>query len=116
MLEERLQTLVKEYPDYSEVVLAIVNWFRHNPDKKDLRMDVFYSSHFKYSIEEINAAFMLMTMEEVLKPVYRVLDDDGSKIGKDFNSLNEIPEFVSTAWGDKKETKDVFIVPFYSMD
>lgn len=116
MSEEKLKTLVKEYPDYSEVIQAIVNWFLHNPDKKDIRMDVFYSSHFNYSIEEINAAFMLMTMEEVLKPVYRVLDDDGSRIGKDFKSINEIPEFVSTPWGDKKETKDVFIVPFYYLD
>ncbi|TQO38969.1 hypothetical protein GQ41_3637 [Arenibacter algicola] len=116
MLEEKLQTLVKEYPNYSGVILAIVKWFRNNPSQKDIRMDVFYSNHFNYSIEEINAAFMIMTQEDLLKPVYRILDDDGSKIGKDFKHVRDIPQTVSTIWGKKKETKDVYIVPFYSLD
>ena len=114
MSEKRLQTIIKEYPKYSEVIKAVVNWFKNNPQDKGIRKEVFFSNHFNYSIDDVNAAFLLLSQEQFLKKIYRILDYDGSKIGKDFESLDEIPSEVSTLWGDKKNIEDVFIVPFYS--
>ncbi|WP_430905575.1 hypothetical protein [Maribacter sp. 2-571] len=115
MSDEKLNLLVNDYPEYSEVIKAISDWFREHADQRAIRMDEFYSNQFGFSIEDVNAAFMLMRQQSMLKTIYRVLDDDGSKIGKDFENYSEIPDEVSTIWGVKKETKDVFVVPFYSL-
>lgn len=116
MSKEKLQSLVKEFPEYSEIFDAVLVWFEDHPKITAISMDTFYSSNFGFSENRISIAFILMKQTKILKTIYRVLDQDGSKIGRDFNTIEEIPNTLDTMSGQKKDIDDVFIVPFYSIN
>ncbi len=78
-------------------------------------MDHFYSDRYAFSIPDINISLIILKNKSILKTIYRLLDD-GNKIDRDFFNLNDIPEEVSTTWGDKISIEDVVIVPFYALD
>ncbi|UJH91669.1 hypothetical protein LZ575_02995 [Antarcticibacterium sp. 1MA-6-2] len=111
-----MQNLAKEYPEYSKIFKAIFDWFVQHPDQRAITMDHFYSDKYRFSFEDINTSFMIMEEYEILRTIYRVLDEDGSKIGSDFDSVYDIPNEVSTVWGQKKDKGDVIIVPFYLLE
>ena len=115
MSEEKLQSLAKEFPQYEDVFQAVLEWFKSHPNTNAISMEIFYSNKFSFSREEINIAFILMKEKLILTTIYRIFDDDGSKIGKDFDDYNEIPDTIDTIWGEKKNTRDVFIVPYYKL-
>jgi hypothetical protein len=56
-----------------------------------------------------------MRETRIVKTIYRILDDSGTRIGKDFDRIEDIPKYVDTMWGEKKHIDDVFIVPYYSL-
>lgn len=116
MSEEKLQNLVKEFPEYSGVFNAILDWFKTNPKMNAISMDIIYSNKFGFTKTEISIAFSIMKHKNVLKTIYRVIDEEGYKIGKDFNAVDEIPETVDSILGEKKAVKDIFVVPFYSLN
>ncbi|WP_296149898.1 hypothetical protein [uncultured Flavobacterium sp.] len=116
MSKEKLQSLVKEFPEYSEIFDAVLVWFETHPKINAISMDTFYSSNFGFSESHISIAFTIMKHTKILKTIYRVLDEDGSKIGKDFNTIDEIPNTLDTMSGQKKDIDDVFIVPYYSIN
>jgi len=115
-LAEKLQNLAKEFPEYSGIFSAILVWFQTHPKINAISMDAMYSSSYGFSKVEISIAFSIMKHKSVLKTIYRVVDEDGSKIGRDFNDIEEIPETVDTMLGEKKLVRDVFVVPFYSLN
>jgi len=116
MSKEKLQSLVREFPEYSEIFDAVLVWFEKHPKINAISMDTFYSSNYGFSENRISIAFILMKQTKILNTIYRVLDEDGSKIGKDFNTIEEIPNVLNTMSGEKKDIDDVFIVPFYSIN
>ena len=116
MLDEKLQNLAKEFPEYSDVFDAVLVWFESHPNINAISMDTFYSNKFGFSESHISIAFTIMKHTKILTTIYRVLDEDGSKIGRDFNEIDEIPSTLDTMSGQKKEIEDVFIVPYYSIN
>jgi len=115
MSKEKLQNLVKEFPEYSDIFYAVLVWFEDHPKVNAISMDTFYSSDFGFSEKNISIAFTIMKQTKILKTIYRVIDEDGFKIGKDFNTIDEIPNTLDTMSGEKKDVDDAFIVPFYSI-
>ena len=115
MSKDKLNDLIKLYPDYSQVFRAVLNWFLTHPQQRSVTMDFFYSNKFAFSKEQINIAFFIMKETEVVKPIYRILDDKGHKIGRDYDNVEEIPKYVDTMWGDKKDIDEVYIVPYYEL-
>ncbi|TDN87313.1 hypothetical protein DET49_1122 [Salegentibacter sp. 24] len=115
MYERKLQNLAREFPEYSQIFEAILDWFFKHPNQRAITMDYFYSDRYQFSFEDINTSFMIMEEYEILKIIYRILDFDGVKIGSDFEDYKEIPDEVSTLWGEKKDIKDVNIVPYYCL-
>ncbi|SFG22536.1 hypothetical protein SAMN04488033_1417 [Salegentibacter agarivorans] len=115
MLEEKLQNLVKEYPKYSQIFEAIFTWFENNPNQRAITMDYFYTNKYGFSMRDLNISFMILKEKEVLRTIYRILDDHGSKIGRDFTSIEEIPRILSTMHGDKVEIDYSMIVPYYAL-
>lgn len=115
MSEKKLQNLAKEFPALSGVFEAVLEWFKNHPYTNAISMEIFYSNKFSFTREEINIAFILMQEKLILTTIYRILDEDGSKIGIDFEDFNEIPDTVDTMWGEKKDTRDVLIVPYYKL-
>jgi|GEM_PF-6355977 hypothetical protein len=116
MLGEKLKILAKEYPQYSKIFEAILDWFERHPNQRAITMDHFYSDRYSFSIPDINITFMILKENAILKTVYRVIDEDGSKISHDFQNLRDIPHQVDTIWGDKKDLEDVDVVPFYALE
>lgn len=115
MSEERLLNLANEYPEYSGVFQAVLGWFDSHPNANAISMDQFYSNKFNFSREQLKIAFMIMKEKSIIVRFYRLFDDDGSKIGKDYFSKDEIPIRVDTLLGELKDTKDISIVPYYSL-
>jgi hypothetical protein len=115
MSEEKLQNLVDKFPQYTQVFQAVFNWFITHPKQRDVSMESFYTSKYSFSREEINIAFILMKEIDMVRTIYRVIDDRGTRIGRDFEKIEDIPPYVDTMWGEKKKIEDVFIVPFYSL-
>lgn len=116
MSKEKLQSLVKDFPEYSEIFYAVLVWFETHPKINAISMDTFYSSTYGFSEKNISIAFTIMKQTRILKTIYRVLDEDGSKIGKDFINIDDVPDTFDTMSGQKKSIEDVFIVPFYSIN
>jgi hypothetical protein len=116
MSEKKLLNLAKEFPEYSDVFDAVLVWFEDHPKTNAISMDTFYTSKFGFSRSHISIAFTIMKQNSILTTIYRVLDEDGSKIGKDFNTLDEIPDTLDTISGQKVDKDDVFIVPYYSIN
>ncbi len=112
MSEEKLKILVKKYPDYSGIFETVFNWFVKNPDK-DIRIDSLYTL---YPPVEIDVVFFILKKEKIVRTIYRVLDVDGTKIGDDFNDLNDIPDVLDGVWGNPINTKDLSVVPHYHYD
>ena len=116
MLEEKLQNLAKEYPQYSRIFEAILDWFERHPNQRAITMDHFYSNKYSFSIPDINITFMILKEKSILKTVYRIIDEDGTKISRDYVSLKDIPPQVDTMWGVKKDIEDVDVIPFYALE
>lgn len=112
MSEEKLKSLVDKYPDYSDVLESIFDWFKKN-QSKNIRASQFYTS---YSPARVNITFYILNSENVLNTVYRVIDYDGTKIGMDFKNVSEIPDTLDNVWGDTILKKDASIVPFYMLN
>ncbi|CAM1360707.1 hypothetical protein TPENAI_20047 [Tenacibaculum litopenaei] len=110
MSEEKLKNLAEKYPEYKDVFEDVFNWFREHPTKIDIRADFFYDTHSEQSVD---FAFFLLETEEITETIYRVIDENGAKIGKDFNSISEIPETIDDVWGRSIETKQALIMPYY---
>ncbi|TRW22295.1 hypothetical protein FMM05_17470 [Flavobacterium zepuense] len=115
MSEDKFIKLIKLYPDYSNVFQAVLNWFLAHPKQKYISMDLFYSNKYAITKEQLNVAFYIMKESKVVKPVYRILDENGHKIGRDYEDVTEIPKHVSTMLGDKKSIDDVFVVNYYTL-
>lgn len=115
MSEEKLKNLIDTYPKYAPIFKAVFTWFVTHPKQIGVSLEFFYNKKYDFSKEEIDIAFFLMKQTSVVKPIYRVLDNDGTRIGKDFESIDEIPEYVDTMWGEKKSKDEVFIVPYYTL-
>ncbi|WP_139374840.1 hypothetical protein [Salegentibacter holothuriorum] len=111
-----MQNLAKEYPEYSKIFEAILDWFERHPNQRAITMDYFYSDKYSFSIPDINITFMILKEHSILKTVYRVIDEDGSKISHDFLNLKDIPTQVDTMWGNKKDIEDVDVIPFYALE
>lgn len=116
MSEKKLNNLAEEYPEYSKIFEEIIDWFSQHPNQKAISMDYFYSDKYPFSISDINISFMLLQKNSVLKSIYRVIDNDGSKIGTDFNKIEEIPEELDNMKGEKKRKSEVAIVPFFALE
>ena len=110
MSEEKLQNLVDKYPNYKEVLEDVFQWFKNHPSQSDIRADLFYDKHAE---QDVDMVFFILESENLTETVYRVLDTDGTKIGKDFNNLSEIPEIIDDVWGRTVKTKDALIMPYY---
>lgn len=115
MSEEKLKNLIDTYPKYAPIFRAVHTWFVTHPKQRGVSLDSFYSKKYNFSREEIDIAFFLMKQTAIVKPIYRVLDDDGTRIGQDFDNIEEIPQYVDTMLGEKKSIDDVFIVPYYTL-
>lgn len=116
MLDGKLQNLVNEFPEYKMVFDAIFGWFNSHPNMTAITMEKIYSNKYGFSRREINIAFVILTDQSILKPVFRVIDYNGDKLGGDYINIDDIPETVDSLWGEKKETKDAFIVPHYLLN
>lgn len=116
MSEEKLQSLAREYPQYSKIFEAILDWFERHPNQRAITMDHFYSSKYGFSVPDINISFMILKDKAVIKTIYRIIDEDGLKISHDFQNTKEIPRVISTRWGKKKDIEDVDVVPFFALD
>lgn len=116
MSNAKLQNLVRDFPEYSDIFSTVLVWLESNPKAFAISMDTFYSNKFGFSRSRISIAFAIMKQNSILTTIYRVIDEDGSKIGKDFNSIDDIPDTVDTISGQKKDIKNLFIVPYYSFN
>ncbi len=115
MSEEKLQNLVDKYPQYSRVFREVLNWFATHPKQKEVSQELFYTTKYKFSKEEIGIAFYLLIEQSVIRRKYRVVDEDGSRFSQEFENIDEIPRYVDTMFGEKKDTKDMSVVPFFSL-
>lgn len=110
MSEEKLKNLVSKYPDYKGVFEDVFKWFKGHPDKQAIRADLFYDSHPE---QKVDFVFFVLESENITETIYRVLDDHGSKLGDDFNEINEIPESLEDTWGKSIRTDEALIMPYY---
>ncbi len=113
MLKERLQNLDKQYPDYSGMFQIIIKWFDNNPMQKYLRSDILYNEVKGFEEYEISTAVFILNKEGVISIIYRVIDNSGVKIGKDYSHYDEIPDFLTTMWGEEVQKANVLVVPYY---
>ena len=116
MSEEKLKSLVNQFPAYSEIFKAVYNWFIAHPKSKDVSIDMFCEFKKRFQREEISIAFTLMKQNLLLQSVYRVIDEDGTRMGDGFYSYDDIPQYIDDSWGHKKHIDDLYIVPFYSLN
>lgn len=116
MSEERLQSLINQYPAYSEIFRAVYNWFITHPKQRDVSLEVFYNSKVGFSRTDLNIAFSIMKRYSFIKSVYRIVDNDGTKVGGEYYNVDDIPTHVDLMWGEKKHIDDMFIIPFYSLN
>jgi len=113
MSEEKLQNLIDAYPDYSSILRTILQWFITHPNQRHVSKDLFYTERFSFSREEIDVAFTLLKESLILKRTFQILDDTGTKVGKDYDNFEDIPPYLDTMWGEKRNTSDLFVVPCY---
>ena len=116
MSEEKLQSLIDAYPNYKDIFREVFNWFKTHPKQRDVSLELFYLSKSFLNREQVSIAFVLMKQSSFLKSVYRIVDNDGTKIGEEITDLNNLPTYVDTSMGEKVHIDDVLIVPFYSLN
>lgn len=113
MSEEKLQNLIDAHPDYSSILRTVLHWFITHPNQKVVSKDTFYTERFSFSREEIDVAFALMKDSSIIKATFQVLDDTGTKVGKNYDNYEDIPPYLDTMWGEKRNTAELFVVPCY---
>jgi hypothetical protein len=116
MLQEKLGDLTKDYPQYSKIFEAVLDWFERHPNQKAITMDHFYSQMYSFPIQDINISFMILKEKSILKTIYRIIDENGTKVSHDYLDRNDIPNIISTRWGAKRDLEDLDVVPFFALN
>jgi len=115
MSEERFQSLVNQYPEYAQIFREVLRWFTTHPKQQEVSLEFFYTNKYSFKKEDLNVAFFILNKKDVVKKTYVVIDESGTKVGRNFEKMDDIPDELDTMMGDKKETKDLFVVPYYSL-
>ncbi|MCB1531671.1 MAG: hypothetical protein KDJ35_02265 [Alphaproteobacteria bacterium] len=114
MLKEKLETLSKQHPAYSEAILAVIDEYKKNPSKSIISGHDFRKiKGFEDKLHQIDVAHSILGQEALLKTVYRVIDAKGLNLSQDFNSYNELQDKISDELKEKINTLEVFPVPHY---
>jgi len=116
MSDEKLRSLVSEYPEYSSIFNAVLVWFATHPRQREVTIEYFNTNLYAFGLDKLQTAFILMDRCNALEKVYRVIDEKGARIGKSYKSKDEIPEILDTMEGDKIETKNLLVIPYYTLE
>lgn len=116
MSGEKLKSLAKQFPEYSQIFEAVLVWFATHPRQNEVSMELFNSNRYSFSMDRLHAAFIIMDSANAVAKSYKVLDESGVRVGDKYKSIDQIPPVLNTMEGHKKEIKDLFIVPVYSLE
>ena len=116
MSDDKLLNLIKSFPRYSRVFEEVYNYLITHPKQKFVSAETFYTKKFSFTPEEITTALIILKETSIIKSTYCILEENGTKIGKNYNNLDEIPKYVDTMQGERKGIEDVFVVPYYYLE
>lgn len=111
MSEVNFQSLIKEKPEYAPIFGAIMESLENHP-RRGIKIGDFNTDKYMYDPDALYDAVFILLREGLVKSVYRVLDEQGNKVGKDYLNATDVPEVVDTMMGEKLFTKDLRIIPF----